>query len=235
MNLKNVELVTIDAGGTLLFPNPSVGVVYADVLRRHGATSCPVALEEAFLRVWRREAARLVPAITAASERQRWRNVVIRTFDDIPEPLDLDAVFDDLWEEFGTAARWRLPDHSIDTVRALRKRGYRVALLSNWDERLRGLLDAMSLADLFDEAFISCELGFEKPDARIFSAVEEHFQLPGDRIAHIGDSRLHDVDGALSAGWLPIHFRGTVENGDRHYSIHCFSELLTLLPGKNGG
>lgn len=228
--MEKVELITIDAGGTLLFPHPSVGAVYAEVLSRHGRTACPNALEAAFLRVWRREAAILAPEISPEGERQRWREVVCRTFDDIPGPLDLDAIFNDLWEEFGSPARWRLPAGAAETIGVLRERGYRMALLSNWDERLRGLLDGFALASHFDEIFISCELGYEKPDARIFRAVEDHFGLRGEQIAHIGDSRFHDVEGAIAAGWLPIQFQGTA--GDGHFRILSFPELLDLLPAK---
>ena len=55
---------------------------------------------------------------------------------------------------------------------ALSERGYRLALLSNWDQRLRGLLQALDLAAHFEVMIISGEVGVEKPDIEIFRIAE---------------------------------------------------------------
>ena len=56
---------------------------------------------------------------------------------------------------------------------ALRGRGYRVAVVSNADGRVRGLLEAAGLAPLLEFVVDSAEVGVEKPDPRIFHAATE--------------------------------------------------------------
>ncbi len=74
-----------------------------------------------------------------------------------------------------------------------------------------------------DAVFISCELGWEKPDRRIFDYAQQHLNERPDAILHVGDSATHDRAGALSAGWhcLLIH---------EHGEIRELPQILALLP-----
>src|SRR5690625_420131 len=229
MPYSKVKWITIDAGGTLLFPDPSVGAIYAEVLEDHGLKADPDDLQAAFLRVWQEDVRRCAPEVTPASERKRWRSVIDRTFIDFHDQVDPDALFDDLWEEFVRPTRWRTAQAAENTLEELRARGYKLAILSNWDERLRPLLSGMKLDRYFDQILVSVEVGFEKPDPQIFKYAEEKLGATGNEILHIGDSHHHDVLGAKTHGWLAIHAfaDGSLKNGAQ--SIQRFDELLTLL------
>jgi putative hydrolase of the HAD superfamily len=229
MEFLEVEWITFDMGGTLLFPNPSVGHVYAEVLARYGHERRPEYLEETFMRIWREDVQKCLPCISAESEKARWRSVVVRTFAGI-EPLDPDRIFDDLWKAFGLAHRWRLPEKARETLHELRQRGYRLAVLSNWDERLRPLLDEMEISPLFEQVFVSCELGFEKPDPRIFRAVEAGLGATGRQILHVGDSLLHDIQGGLACGWNVAQAFCGADRSNGHPGFARMEELLQWLP-----
>ena len=61
---------------------------------------------------------------------------------------------------------------AIETVRWLRDRGCRLALLTNGDGRVqRSKIDRFSLGPLFDEILIEGELGYGKPDPRVLTGV----------------------------------------------------------------
>lgn len=79
--------------------------------------------------------------------------------------------------------------------------------------------------DYYDVDFhcISYDVGFEKPDRRIFAAAEEMLRevitaregtAPSDSDLaawdklYVGDEWQKDVQGALSAGWHPVFFNG---------------------------
>lgn len=233
MEVSDVQWITFDMGGTLLFPNPSVGEIYAEILANHGHRREPRHLEETFMRVWREDVQKCLPVITAASERERWRKVVTRTFADVT-PVDIDGVFDDLWHAFYDAGRWRLPTDTLPTLKTLRDRGYRLAVLSNWDERLRRLLDEIGLTPHFEEVFISCEVGCEKPDPRIFAAVEKNLGASGPQILHVGDSYRHDVEGGRNRGWRVVQAFCDLSPEPDCHRIQSLPELLDLLPGRNG-
>lgn len=235
MRFSKVRWITFDAGGTLLFPNPSVGEIYARVLSRHGPARSPEVLEECFFRVWREDVRTCMPVVTAESERNRWRAVVARTFADVCHLVDFDALFEDLWAAFREASSWRLPNRAEETLTGLRERGYRLALLSNWDDRLRPLLSGIGLERHFEEIFVSCEVGFEKPDPRIFAAVEKRLGVEGEAILHIGDSHRHDVLGAGARGWKTVQAFGEASPEATCPRIPCLSHLLDLLPARATG
>lgn len=229
MPYSKVKWITIDAGGTLLFPDPSVGAIYAEVLEEHGQKANPDDLQAAFLRVWKEDVIRCEPEVTAESERKRWRSVIDRTFVEYHDRVDPDILFDDLWEAFIQPDRWRTADFAEKTLEELKNRGYKLAVLSNWDERLRPLLSKMKLDRHFDEIFVSAEIGFEKPDPQIFAWVEEKISAAGNEILHIGDSHHHDILGAKASGWLALHAFADDSPEASARRIARFDELLTFL------
>ena len=79
------------------------------------------------------------------------------------------------------------------TLQALRDRGYRIALLSNNDSRLRNVIQDLGIALLiFEQIFISSEIGFEKPNPKIFKYVEREMNASAEEILHLGDSYSRD-------------------------------------------
>ena len=83
----------------------------------------------------------------------------------------------------------------------LRQRGFSLAVLSNFDFRLRSLLNQLELASNFDIIVVSGELGIEKPDPKIFDVILKHFDLTNPtEILHIGDSVRKDYLGARDYG-----------------------------------
>jgi putative hydrolase of the HAD superfamily len=100
------------------------------------------------------------------------------------------------------------------TLIELREQALRLIVVSNWDISLGEVLDRAGLLCLLDGVLSSAEVGYPKPDPRIFTAALELAGgvLPADAM-HVGDSPELDVRGALSAGITPIllHRGETVE------------------------
>ena len=125
------------------------------------------------------------------------------TFDGHCPPELFEEVFSELWEGFASARYWRLFADAVATVEAVRRRGYRTFILSNADTRFRRTFTELGIHGLFEEMFISCEIGWEKPHARIFTEVRERIGVAPQEILHVGDSVHHD--GAAAAhGWRTL-------------------------------
>jgi putative hydrolase of the HAD superfamily len=102
------------------------------------------------------------------------------------------------------ALRFRAYPEVPGALRALRRAGHRLVVVSNWDVSLHDALRATGLAPLVDGAVSSAEAGTAKPDPRIFACA---LALAGDGAAaglHAGDSLAHDVAGARAAGLRPV-------------------------------
>lgn len=66
-------------------------------------------------------------------------------------------------------------------------------------------MSALGINDLFDVIAISCEVGAEKPNPRIFEYAMEALGVRPEETIHLGDDRRNDVAGARDAGcygWL---------------------------------
>jgi len=228
--VKNIRAITFDAGGTLLYPHPSGGNIYAEVIRSHGVELEADLLEAGFRRAWKEAHRTPRVGISEQSEKDWWRTVVRRTLDGHQEPVKFEEFFNELWFAFAEPHRWKLYDQAIETLSELKRRGYQVALLSNWDHRLRSLIEGLDLAKFFDDLFISSEMGFEKPDPRIFKKTEERMQIKGEFILHVGDSHHHDVEGAKGVGWKWIHITHQSDAKAAENQISKLSDLLKILP-----
>ena len=223
IDLTRIKVVSFDVGGTLLHPWPSVGAIYAECMADHGLHLPAAKLEAAFKQAWLDYSRSRVHDRTS-SEKDWWYMLVKSVVVDLGELDDFDEMFDDLWHRFASPDYWRVFNGVEETLAACRERDWRLYVLSNWDERLRILLEAMPLHDYFDHLIISAEAGVEKPDRRIFELLEYHADVKGDAILHIGDSHYHDIAGAGALGWQTKLVKGHKVDDQHHMDFGLFSD-----------
>ncbi|MCX7827124.1 MAG: HAD-IA family hydrolase [Verrucomicrobiae bacterium] len=224
-----LRAVTFDAGGTLLYPHPSVGEIYAAAARRHGASVSAEAMETAFREAWR---ACHHPEVAGkagnVSQREWWRDMVFQTLELAGVRLrDRAAYFEELYHLFAHATVWRLFPDARETLTAVRQRGLKTGLLSNWDHRLRQVLEELRLMPLLDAVVISCEVGVEKPHPAIFDAARTALGVGDPReVIHVGDSYRDDVLGATAVGMRAVLME---RGGPGHWSGPTIRELAELI------
>ena len=220
-----IQSITFDAGGTLLHPYPSVGEIYAEYMAKHGLHLAAPDIEAAFGRTIKAANAETRTAIPDQDDKQWWYHIVADTITGLGAVDDFDALFEELWVAFAEPRYWRLYDGAEHTLSELKKRGYQLAILSNWDTRLRTLLDGFELSQYFDHVIISAEVGIEKPDPEIFHYTEKQLGTAPESILHIGDSRRHDQAGAAAVGWQWL----LIDHCLSAYSDDTLSSLPQLL------
>ena len=189
-----IRAVTFDVGGTLIRPWPSVGHVYAEVAARHGAKNLlPDKINEQFRAAWRAKT-------NFNHTREDWAALVESSFSGLTNRPPTAAFFPELYERFAEPDAWRVFDDVLPTLNALAAMGIRLAAISNWDERLRPLLQRLNLSDYFEIIVVSCEVGFAKPASVVFEVAVKKLGLPPGSILHVGDNLAADVEGARTAG-----------------------------------
>ena len=197
------RLVSFDAAGTLVVPHPSVGAVYAEVAAACGLDRDADELE-----------ARFRPAFAAAVARWRvpyghddedarrfWALVVEETF---AEPLPYELVCE-LYDTFATARRWRVLPGVREALALVAVRGLPAVVVSNFDARLRPLLDELGLGP-FAAVVTSATVGAAKPDpAALLAACRAVGVAPAETL-HLGDSAREDGGMCAAAGarWLAV-------------------------------
>jgi putative hydrolase of the HAD superfamily len=90
---------------------------------------------------------------------------------------------------------------------ALRARGIRLVVASNWDCSLHDVLAGVALTPLLDGVVTSAEVGASKPARPVFERALALAGAASDRAIHVGDSVEADVDGARAAGVEPVLIR----------------------------
>lgn len=89
-------------------------------------------------------------------------------------------------------------------LRALRERGLRLVVVSNWDCSLPQWLAAAGLGELLDATVSSAAVGAAKPDAAVFATGLERAGCTAAEAVHVGDSLENDVAGARAVGLRAI-------------------------------
>jgi putative hydrolase of the HAD superfamily len=221
-----IQAVSLDAGGTLIEPWPSVGHVYAAVACEMGIAGLDAAkLNADFIAAWRAKH-------NFGYSRAEWADLVVNTLGRSVAEVGLgSALFERLYARFVEATAWRIYPDVFPTLNLLRAQGLRLTVISNWDDRLRPLLRNLELDGWFHSIEISGESGFHKPSPRIFQRAVESLGLTPAEVLHVGDSLEEDYRGAKAAGlpalWLR---RGTqVAAPDE---ITSLTELPALLESR---
>jgi putative hydrolase of the HAD superfamily len=83
---------------------------------------------------------------------------------------------------------------------ALRERGPRIVVASNWDCSLAEVLGRAGLGSLVDAVVSSAGAGAPKPDPAVFEAALRVAGVGPEEAVHVGDSMPNDVEGARAAG-----------------------------------
>jgi putative hydrolase of the HAD superfamily len=200
-----IAAVTLDAAGTLIEAAEPVGVTYARIARRHGLrATVPARVERAFHAALAAAPPLAFPgtrpAPRARRERAWWRAIVHAALGAPPRGPAFAACFADLWKHFASAAAWRVFPEVPGVLAALRSRGLRLAVVSNFDRRLPPLLAALGLREKLDAVIHSTAVGAAKPDPAIFRAAAAALGVPLGDIVHVGDRLEVDVGGARAAG-----------------------------------
>jgi putative hydrolase of the HAD superfamily len=94
-------------------------------------------------------------------------------------------------------------------LRALRRTGLRLWVLSNWDVSLGALLAQKGLREHLDGVLTSAETGSAKPHVEIFREALRRAGVKAVQALHVGDSLQQDVLGAIECGIAAVWLRRT--------------------------
>jgi putative hydrolase of the HAD superfamily len=198
-----IRAILFDAAGTLFYLTKTVGDHYAYVGREVGLELDAQKLESAFHTAWQQMPRR--PAIDGPrknDDKGWWRELVDHVFDQVAplvNELDRDNFFEVAYEHFAEAGVWELYPEVPGVLEELAPR-FRLAVISNFDGRLRLILQHLGISKFFSQVFISSELGADKPDPEIFRRALNVIDLNANEVLHVGDDPERDWKAAAAAG-----------------------------------
>ena len=206
--MSDIRAVFFDAGETLLYPHPSFAEVFTEVLREQGHRVDPAMVQEVVSAYSQRftDMAREGRLWSTSSDRSRemWRTIYDVFLTEVGIAEDHDRLFEALYTRFTDMATYRLHPDALPTLERLRRTDLVLGLISNFEEWLERLLEALKVHHFFAVTVISGVEGVEKPDPRIFRiALDRAGVEPGESV-YVGDHPFFDVAAARQAGMVPV-------------------------------
>lgn len=194
----SLRAVLLDAGNTLLFADPRRVL---ETLRDEGVH----ADEQDFRRAEYQARLNLVRIVRdghRGTEDHIWEEYFVTLFRECGVPEErLDPVGARLQ---GLHEKDHLWTHVEEGTRAALERlataGFRLAVVSNADGRVEGLMESVGLRHHFEFVLDSGEVGVEKPDPAIFRMAVDRLGLEPRQCLYVGDLFPVDVVGARNAG-----------------------------------
>ncbi len=136
---------------------------------------------------------------------QRQRTLAMLAQTDI-HPGEHDVIVEKL--RAGNASRViEAYDEAADVLIALRARGLRLVVCSNWDWDLREAVEESGLTTHFDALISSAWVGARKPHPRIYADALATAGVEAGAALFVGDTWGPDVDGPLAAGIRSVYLR----------------------------
>eukprot|EP00850_Spirogloea_muscicola_P005509 SM000025S08404 [mRNA] locus=s25:581098:584122:- [translate_table: standard] len=184
------KALLLDVGGTLLDAARPVHATYAEIGAKYGVTATPTEIKEGLKRVFAQppgEAQRY-----EGDGRKFWRHVV-----ELVTGCSDQVYFEELYEYYAQAKAWTVAAGARDSLTLLRDAGVKIAVVSNFDSRLRPLLRELQVYYLLDAVIVSAEVGFDKPSTEIFRiALDELAVAAPNTAVHVGDDPVADYQGS---------------------------------------
>ena len=197
------KAIFFDAAGTLFHLPRGVGFHYALIASELGLKWDAARLDRAFNNAWNA----MPPRGPSDGPRENddkdwWRALVDLVLNEVApllNELDRDNFFEIAYEHFAEAEVWELYPEVVDVLEKLRPR-FQLAVISNFDGRLRMILEHVGVSKFFSHIFVSSELGADKPDPEIFRRALNVIRLKPMEVLHVGDDPNRDWKTAAAAG-----------------------------------
>ena len=147
--------------------------------------------------------------------------------------------FEDRLAEYNLLNMFRYAVLKDETIKVLEKlKGkYRLGILSNGNSYSQhNKISHVKIEDYFDTLVVSGDLGFHKPDVKIFEYAAEQLDVKCEECMMVGDVFSTDILGALRAGMVPVWILEDTERPalDYHgYRIEKLDQLFEILEKEN--
>lgn len=103
-----------------------------------------------------------------------------------------------------------VPEETLAVLRYFKSQGKTIALISNADAMEAEPWERSPMAAYFDHVFFSCDVGYAKPDLRIYRLCLDTIGIDAADAVFIGDGGSNELHGAQQVGLTTIMITGII-------------------------
>lgn len=204
--LRRPKGLLIDAMGTLFGLAAPVAKVYGQAAREAGVGVKAQLLDAAFRRAFAAAPPLAFPDVAPdrlpLEEWHWWRALignVFRLAGTQLSPAVLSQLTETLFAHYADARAWVVYEDVPPYLERWHNAGLKLAVVSNFDGRLPGLLEDLGLLQWFDAVLVSSRDGAAKPNPVLLHRALAQLGMAPQDVWHLGDSPA-DWQGAEAAG-----------------------------------
>ncbi|NOY83409.1 MAG: HAD-IA family hydrolase [Nitrospirae bacterium] len=233
---KNTSIkgIFFDAGDTLFEAKEAIGFYYSQTAARYGVKIEVETLDKRFKNAFKKAPPLAFPDADKETLSQLeyawWYTLVRDVFLKIDFPR-FDAFFEELYGFFASEAPWRLFPETQSVLASLKKSGFTLGIISNFDSRLIPICRHLGIYDYFDPIVFSSQNSVAKPHPAIFEKTLKTSGLMPSESLYIGDHYQNDVVGPESVGMsaLLIERGAHASEADQAECIRDLREIGVFL------
>ncbi|MDH3501931.1 MAG: HAD family phosphatase [Nitrosopumilus sp.] len=114
-----------------------------------------------------------------------------------------------LWDIY-FRKRAKLNHDVINLAKTIKEKSYTIGIISNIEKITHKVVDDWKVLTIFENKFLSYQIGFSKPDPRIYEYVIEKLPFDSNQMLFVDDKE-SNIDAAKSSGMNAIHFTNCSE------------------------
>ena len=225
---RRTAAVFFDVDFTLIYPGPTFqGEGYRRFCARHGIT-----VDQGHFG----RAVRAASVILDAQQQHVYdAEIFVRYTQRIIEEMGgtgpaLTACATEIYDEWAACHHFHLYDDVEPVLRELASRDVKIGLISNSHRSLASFEQHFELEGLISAAISSSEHGYLKPHPSIFEAALRLADVRPEESVMVGDSFLHDIEGARRVGMRGVLVHRGAGRADVGGGIPVIRDLAELLP-----
>ncbi len=224
--MRRYDAVFLDVDGTLLWVDLDIDGYVRDL--KPYATNGSLTVEQAEGPIWESLRRHISENINYPSEEElaAFRRENAR---EVADSLGLDAPAEVLDEVMDRRILHNPYPEAEAVMKKLKGIGFPLYVVSNWDVALTTVLEDLGWTRYMSGIVASAQVGSEKPDGTIFEEALKVAGVPHDRVIHVGNDPISDIQGAAAAGIdaVLIDRKGGIEAPD---AVEILPDLRGLLP-----
>ena len=213
-----LKAVAFDAVGTLFHSRGSIGEIYRTIGLKYGADVPAPDLQRGF--------ERHIAAMGTPIDKGDWKALVETVFLEHGRFPRFDDFFEEVYRFFQSDRGWMCYSETEQILQTLGDHRFKLAVVSNFDERLLGVLANLRIDRHFAAVVTPDSAGEAKPGAGIFIDASAQLDVRPEETLFVGDDPFLDVQAARSAGLKAV----LLDRGPGGPQAGAVGDLCGILP-----